>query len=51
MIVSVLLIFVLVGIVTTILIPLAWLILRILAAVQTSSGQDYRYPVNIRLVK
>ena len=51
MVVSVLLIFVLVGIVTTILLPLAWLILRILAAVQTSSGQDYRYPVNIRLVK
>ncbi len=36
---------------TTILIPLAWLILRIVAAVQTSTGQDYRYPVNIRLVK
>ena len=51
MLVSVLLIFVVVGIVTTILLPIAWLILRILAAVQTSSGQDYRYPVNIRLVK
>ena len=51
MIVSVLLIFIVVGIVTTILIPLAWLILRILASVQASSGQDYRYPVNIRLVK
>ena len=51
MVVSVLLIFVLVGIVTTILLPLAWLILRILAAVQTSSGQDYRYPVNMRIVK
>jgi hypothetical protein len=51
MIASVLLIFIVVGIVTTILIPLAWLILRILASVQASSGQDYRYPVNIRLVK
>jgi len=51
MVVSVLLIFVVVGIVTTILLPIAWLILRILAAVQTSSGQDYRYPVSIRLVK
>jgi uncharacterized Tic20 family protein len=51
MIASILLIFIVVGIVTTILIPLAWLILRILASVQTSSGQDYRYPVNIRLVK
>jgi hypothetical protein len=51
MIVSVLLIFIVIGIVTTILIPLAWLILRILASVQASSGQDYRYPVNIRLVK
>ena len=51
MIVSVLLIFIVVGIVTTILIPLAWLILRIIASVQASSGQDYRYPVNIRLVK
>ncbi|MCC6498303.1 MAG: DUF4870 domain-containing protein, partial [Propionibacteriaceae bacterium] len=51
MVISVILIFLLIGIVTTILIPLAWLILRILAAVQTSGGQDYRYPVNIRLVK
>ncbi len=51
MIASILLIFIVVGIVTTILIPLAWLILRILASVQASSGQDYRYPVNIRLVK
>ncbi|HEY3545181.1 MAG TPA: DUF4870 domain-containing protein [Propionicimonas sp.] len=51
MIASVLLIFIVIGIVTTILIPLAWLILRILASVQASSGQDYRYPVNIRLVK
>lgn len=51
MIASVLLIFLVVGIVTSILIPLAWLILRIIASVQASSGQDYRYPVNIRLVK
>ncbi len=51
MVVSVLAILLLVGIVTTILLPLAWLILRILAAVRTSAGEDYRYPVNIRLVK
>ena len=51
MIVSAILLFLIVGIVGLIAFPIAWLVLRIVAAVQTSNGQDYRYPVNIRLVK
>ncbi len=51
MIASVLLMLVVIGFVTIFLVPLVWLILRIVAAVQTSGGNDYRYPVNIRLVK
>ena len=51
MVLSVVLMLVLVGFVTIILFPLLWLILRIVASVQTANGQDYRYPVNIRLVK
>ncbi len=51
MVVSILLMLLIIGFITTPLLGIAWLILRILAAVQTSSGQDYRYPVNIRLVK
>ena len=51
MIASVVLLLVVVGFVTIIAFPLLWLIFRIVASVQTANGQDYRYPVNIRLVK
>jgi uncharacterized Tic20 family protein len=37
--------------VTTFILPVIWLVFRIVASVQTANGQDYRYPVNIRLVK
>jgi uncharacterized Tic20 family protein len=42
---------IIVGWVTIFVFPLVWLIFRILAAVATSQGRDYRYPVNIRMVK
>lgn len=51
MIVSVILILLLVGIALVIVIPIVWFILRIVAAVAASNGQDYRYPLNIRMVK
>lgn len=51
MIASVLLMLVFIGFVTIIVLPILWLILRIVASVQTSGGRDYRYPLNIRLVK
>lgn len=51
MIVSAVLVLAVIGIVGLVVFPLLWLVLRIVASVQTSSGQDYRYPVNIRLVK
>jgi uncharacterized Tic20 family protein len=51
MVVSVLLMFLLIGFITTPLLGVAWLVFRIIGSIQTSNGQDYRYPVNIRLVK
>lgn len=51
MIASVLLMLVVIGFVTIFVFPIIWLVLRIIAAVNTSGGGDYRYPVNIRLVK
>ena len=51
MLVSLLLMLLLIGFITTPLLGVAWVILRIIAAVQTSTGRDYRYPMNIRLVK
>ncbi|HEY3337461.1 MAG TPA: DUF4870 domain-containing protein [Propionicimonas sp.] len=51
MVVSLLLMLLIIGFITTPLLGIAWLVLRIIASIQTSNGQDYRYPVNIRLVK
>ncbi len=51
MIVSAILMVVLVGFVLLMVIPLVWLILRIIASIQTANGRDYRYPLNIRFVK
>ena len=50
-VVSLLLTLVVIGVVLVPLVGIAWLVFKIIAAVQTSSGQDYRYPVSIRLVK
>ena len=51
MIVSIVLMVVIVGFILAPLVGLLWLIFKIVAAVQTTSGQDYRYPFNIRIVK
>jgi uncharacterized Tic20 family protein len=49
--VSVILIFVLIGIILIIVVFFGWLILTIVAGVAANRGEDYRYPFNIRLVK
>jgi uncharacterized Tic20 family protein len=51
MIASVIALLIVVGWVTIFVFPLLWLIFRIIATVATSQGRDYRYPVNIRMVK
>lgn len=40
-----------VGFVTVFVFPVIWLIFRIIATVATAQGRDYRYPINIRMVK
>jgi len=49
-IVSALLILVGIGLLLLPIVLIAWLVLVILAAVRTSNGEYYRYPVTIRLV-
>ncbi|HAM45476.1 MAG TPA: DUF4870 domain-containing protein [Propionibacteriaceae bacterium] len=51
MLASVLLMFIFIGFITIFILPIIWLVLRIIASVAASKGEDYRYPVNIRLVK
>lgn len=51
MIASFILMLVAVGFVTVFVFPIVWLVFRIIAAVATAQGRDYRYPVNIRMVK
>jgi uncharacterized Tic20 family protein len=51
MLISFVLIVVAIGVLTTPVLGILWLVMKIVAAVQTNNGQDYRYPVNIRLVK
>jgi uncharacterized protein len=50
MIASLLAMFIIVGFVTIAVFPVLWLVLRIVAAVAASKGEDYRYPFAIRLV-
>nr|WP_300148279.1 DUF4870 domain-containing protein [Propionicimonas sp.] len=49
--ISFVLMIVFIGFLTAPLIGLFWLVMKIVAAVQTGNGQDYRYPLNIRMVK
>jgi uncharacterized Tic20 family protein len=51
MIASVILMLVGVGFVTAVAFPIIWLVFRIIATVATAQGRDYRYPINIRMVK
>jgi hypothetical protein len=49
--VSFLLFFVLIGFVLIVVVGIGWLVLTIVAGMAANRGEDYRYPVNIRLVK
>lgn len=51
MLISFVLMVVLIGFITAPIIAVLWLVLKIVAAVQTSGGRDYRYPLTIRMVK
>lgn len=50
-IVSFILVFVLVGFLLLAVVGIGWLVLTIVAGMAASRGEDYRYPVNLRLVK
>ena len=50
-IISFILIFVLIGILLIVVVGIGWLVLTILAGVAANRGEDYRYPVNLRLIK
>jgi uncharacterized protein len=51
LVISVLLILVLIGLLALVFIAVGSLVLQIVAAVAANRGEDYRYPVNIRLVR
>jgi uncharacterized Tic20 family protein len=48
--VSFMLIFVLVGVVLLPIVGLVWLVFTIIGSVRASKGEDYRYPVTLRMV-
>lgn len=50
-IVSFILVFVLVGFLLLAVVGIGWLVLTIVAGMAASRGEDYRYPINLRLVK
>lgn len=49
-IVSIILIFVVVGFLLLLAVAIVWLVLVIMAAVKASNGESYRYPLTIRFV-
>lgn len=51
MTVSIFLIFILIGILTTIALSIGWIVLTVIATIKAYNGEDYQYPVNLRLVK
>lgn len=50
-VISLILMLVLIGVVLIILVSLMNLVFCIIAAVKTSSGENYRYPLSLRLIK
>jgi len=50
-IISALLLLVLIGFVLLPIVGIAWLVFTIIGAMKANNGEDYRYPLNIRLVK
>lgn len=51
MVVSMLMILVLVGILMIVILSFAWMVLVILAAVQSNEGMAYRYPLTVRFIQ
>lgn len=49
--ISAALIFVVIGIVTSIILAIAWLVLIIMATIKANEGVAYKYPLTFRLVK
>lgn len=43
--------FVLIGFILLPIVVLAWVILAIIASIKANSGEDYRYPLTLRLIK
>jgi len=50
-VVAFLLVFVLIGFVLLPLVALGWLIMPIVAGIKANEGVDYRYPINLRIVR
>ena len=50
-IISALLLFVLIGFLLLPIVGIAWLVFTIIGAMKANNGEDYRYSVNLRLVK
>lgn len=50
MVVSLLLMLVLIGFLTALAVGITWLVCTIIAAIKANNGEDYRYPLTIRLV-
>src|SRR3990170_4043150 len=50
-IISIILIFVLIGIILIAVVIIGWLVLSILAGVAANRGEDYRSPLTLRLIK
>lgn len=51
MVISIILIFALVGILTTAVLGIAWIVMTIVAAIKANEGTRYRYPFTLRLVR
>jgi uncharacterized Tic20 family protein len=49
--VSVALLFVVVGLLLLPIVGVAWVVFTVIGAVKASAGEDYRYPVSLRMVR
>jgi uncharacterized Tic20 family protein len=50
-IVSIILMFVLIGFLLIFVVGIAWLVLTIMGAIAANNGEKYRYPMTLRLIK
>ncbi len=51
LLISFVLMFVVIGFITAPVIAILWFVFKVIATIQTANGQDYKYPLNIRMVK